>query len=103
MGIDHHSLEIARLRAAATANIDDARLWRWYADLMEDGRIRSIRLGNVWRITIDDACLVEDLSFDEAVRRAVETWSGLAQAPVILRRRKRRARGEETALQPAIA
>ncbi|WP_347554225.1 hypothetical protein [Robbsia sp. KACC 23696] len=99
MGTNHHSLEIARLRAAASANIDDARLWRWYADLMEDGRIRSTRIGTVWRITIDDGCLVEDVSFDCAVRRAVEAWSGIAQAPVTLRRRKRRGRDSELALQ----
>ncbi|MBN3854855.1 hypothetical protein G3N59_15840 [Paraburkholderia sp. Ac-20340] len=88
-----HSLEVARLTAAARANIDDARLWRWYADLMEDERVSCTRTRHGWQITVDGRCTVEDESFDSAVRRAVEAWSDIAQTQVkLLRRRKSAAK-----------
>jgi hypothetical protein len=31
--------QVMRIRASATANAQDAALWRWYSDLMEDQRV----------------------------------------------------------------
>jgi hypothetical protein len=86
-----HSLEVARLSAAARANADDARVWRWYADLMEDDRVRCTRTRHGWQITVDNRCTVEDESFDCAVRRAEQAWSGIAQTQVKLHRRRKSA------------
>ena len=84
-----YSLELVRLAAAARANIDDARVWRWYADLMEDDRVSCMRIRNGWRITVDGRSTVEDESFDCAVRRAAQMWSDIAQVQVKLKRRRK--------------
>ncbi|MBB5464131.1 hypothetical protein HDG32_000224 [Paraburkholderia sp. CI2] len=90
-GSHPHSLEIARPAAAVRANADDARVWRWYADLMEDGRVSCTRTRKGWLITVDGRCTVEDESFDCAVRRAEQTWSDIAQSQVKLLRRSKTA------------
>ncbi|MGF6259762.1 hypothetical protein [Paraburkholderia youngii] len=90
-GSHPHSLEITRLAAAVRANADDARVWRWYADLMEDGRVSCTRTRKGWLITVDGRCTVEDESFDCAVRRAEQTWSDIAQSQVKLLRRGKTA------------
>ena len=63
-------LDIVRLSAEATANRDDASLWRWYADLVEDRRIAFTCKANVWTITLDGTSSVSQRSFDSAVREA---------------------------------
>jgi hypothetical protein len=65
-------LHIVRLSAEATANRDDASLWRWYADLVEDRRISFTCKANVWTIIVDGAWSVSQGSFDSAVREAHE-------------------------------
>ncbi|QGZ64963.1 hypothetical protein [Paraburkholderia acidisoli] len=92
------AIEVARLHAAVRANIDDARVWRWYADLMEDERVSCTRTRGGWQVTVDGRASVEDDSFDGAVRRAAQLWSGLAQAqPKLHRRRKTAANRNATA------
>lgn len=83
-------MDVARLRAAAHANLDDARIWRWYADLMEDERVRSTHTRDGWLITIDDRYTVEDESFDRAVRLAARQWFDIPTLSVALRRRRKR-------------
>ncbi|CAB3802899.1 hypothetical protein LMG28614_05697 [Paraburkholderia ultramafica] len=68
--MDCLDLELMRLRAAVTANSADAGVWRWYADLMEDNRLRCTKTIRGWMIEIDGACAVQDRSFDCAIRRA---------------------------------
>ncbi|MEM5310158.1 hypothetical protein [Paraburkholderia sp. JHI869] len=96
MLIQPHNLELARLAAATRANVDDARVWRWYADLMEDDRVSCARIRNGWRITVDGRAAVEDESFDCAVRRAAQMWSGVAQSQIKLKRRKKTAAKADT-------
>lgn len=84
-----HTLELARLAAASRANVDDARVWRWYADLMEDDRVSCARIRNGWRITVDGRATVEDESFDCAVRQAARMWSVVPQTQVTLKRRRK--------------
>lgn len=84
-------LELARLRAALGANLDDARVWRWFADLMEDQRLRCTRTREHWQITIDDCFTVEDESFDRAVRLAARTSLDLPCIPLTWGRRRKRA------------
>ena len=64
------TLQLVRLRAAANANIQDASLWRWYADLMEDHRISCLRRNESWVVAVAGRELANDRSFDVAVRSA---------------------------------
>ncbi len=41
-------LELIRMRASAKANVEDARLWRWFADLMEDQPVVYLHKGPAW-------------------------------------------------------
>ena len=63
-------LQMARLRAAERANLDDARIWRWYSDLMEDRRVSCCWKNNCWVIGIDGCDVACSLSFDSALRSA---------------------------------
>jgi hypothetical protein len=72
------SLEMARLRAAATAQGQDARIWRWYADHMEDYRLDCRRYQDIWSIRVAGRELARDRSFDAAVRAAYAHSSALA-------------------------
>ncbi|MBN3725722.1 hypothetical protein [Burkholderia sp. Ac-20379] len=83
-------MELARLRAAALANLDDARIWRWYADLMEEERVCCTRTRDGWLITVDERYTVEDESFDRAVRLAARQWFDVPTLSVSLRRRRKR-------------
>ncbi|WP_070106130.1 hypothetical protein [Burkholderia plantarii] len=85
-------LELVRLAAAVRANLDDARVWRWYADLMEEDRIACTRTRDGWRLTIDGHHVVEDASFDAAVRRAADIWCDQPRLSPALGRRSKRAR-----------
>jgi hypothetical protein len=98
MNTSLHELELARLRAAVRANLDDARVWRWYADLMEDGRVRCTRTRSGWQITVDEQCSVEHESFDRAVRLAAHTWLDIPRASVTLIRRRKRSATRGAAL-----
>lgn len=83
-------MELVRLRAAAHANLEDARIWRWYADLMEEDRVRCTHTRAAWLVTIDDRYTVEDESFDRAVRLAARQWFDTPTVSVALRRRRKR-------------
>ncbi|MEN7531626.1 MULTISPECIES: hypothetical protein [unclassified Cupriavidus] len=63
-------LEVIRLRAAASALTQDARLWRWFSDQMEEHRLNCERNRDFWRITVAGRELACDRSFDVAVRAA---------------------------------
>jgi hypothetical protein len=68
--INDTQLEMIRLRATAMANADDAKVWRWYADLMEDRRVVCQRKGTCWTVAVDGRQMANDPSFDSAVRAA---------------------------------
>ncbi len=63
-------LEMVRLRAAVNANVEDAAVWRWFADLMEDNRVACQRRNASWSITVDGQPLSSNTSFDSAIRTA---------------------------------
>jgi hypothetical protein len=65
-----NGLEIVRLRAAASALSQDARLWRWFSDQMEEHRLCCERTRDWWHITVAGRELACDRSFDVAVRTA---------------------------------
>ncbi|MEK6348204.1 MAG: hypothetical protein V4764_12035 [Burkholderia sp.] len=95
-------MELARLRAAALANLEDARIWRWYADLMEEERVCCTHTRGGWRVTVDGQYSVEDESFDRAVRLAARQWFDMPTLSVALRRRRKRSAGPAAAPLPRI-
>ncbi len=56
--------------AAFSVTTDDARLWRWYACLMEDRRVACGRNGATWTVMVDGREFGNGPSFDEAMRSA---------------------------------
>lgn len=67
---EQQHFEVIRLRAASSANIQDATLWRWYSDMMEDNRVTCARKDGVWSIWTDGRLVATDRSDDLAVRKA---------------------------------
>jgi len=64
------SLQLIRMRAAAMANGQDAKLWRWFSDQMEDRQLSCERFCEYWSIRLGGHELACDRSFDVAVRSA---------------------------------
>jgi hypothetical protein len=63
-------LDFVRLAALANEHAQDARLWRWFANMLEDGRLAWLRDRKSWEIYIDGACVTRNASFDVALRFA---------------------------------
>ncbi|WP_257251500.1 hypothetical protein ACJ51O_37375 (plasmid) [Burkholderia pyrrocinia] len=60
----------ARMAAAATVNADDASVWRWFAAMLEDRRIRWRFMFNAWVVHVDRKEVAVESSFYEAIRSA---------------------------------
>ncbi|RQR29555.1 hypothetical protein DIE23_21950 [Burkholderia sp. Bp9143] len=60
----------ARMVAAATANADDASVWRWFAAMLEERRIRWRFMFNAWVVHVDRKEVAIEPSFYEAIRSA---------------------------------
>ncbi|MGF6872774.1 hypothetical protein [Paraburkholderia sp. MM5477-R1] len=71
--------QLARCRAAATANVEDAALWRWFSALLEERRIRWCLSGEGWLVSVDHRHLATSASFDLAMREA-KTQSEMPRA-----------------------
>lgn len=57
-------------RAAPTVAIADPKIWRWYADLMDDRRLVCQHDGIRWMVEIDGRRLADERAFEAAVHRA---------------------------------
>ncbi|MFT4504805.1 hypothetical protein [Caballeronia sp. 15711] len=66
------NFEMRRLTAAASANQEDAYLWRMFSQLYEERRIRWCDSADGWLVSIDHRHLATETSFDQAIRRAIE-------------------------------
>jgi len=71
------NLQLIRMRAVAMANGQDASLWRWFSDQMEDRRLSCERFCESWSIRWGGRELASDRSFDAAVRTAYTRSHGL--------------------------
>ncbi|MBZ5794664.1 hypothetical protein K8353_31555 [Burkholderia contaminans] len=62
--------DMGRIKAgtAAIANADDASIWRWFAPLLEEHRLRWCLAGDQWRVSIDNRHVATDSCFDDAIR-----------------------------------
>ncbi|KDB07269.1 hypothetical protein LIG30_3515 [Burkholderia sp. lig30] len=67
----------ARIDAAATANAEDASVWRWFAALLEDRRIRWRFAFDNWVVHVDRKHVATERSFYEAIRSAKRESEGL--------------------------
>jgi hypothetical protein len=63
------SQEIRR-SAANAANAEDADIWRWFANLVEERRIRWCLANGSWLVSVDHRHVATDENFDEAIRGA---------------------------------
>ncbi|RDK09475.1 hypothetical protein [Cupriavidus lacunae] len=63
-------LKMVQLQAAAHANEQDATLWRWFSDQMEEQTMNCERKKGDWIICVAGRELARDPSFDLAVRAA---------------------------------
>ena len=59
-----------RVEAAATANAEDASIWRWLGALLEERRIRWRYTFNTWVVNVDCAHVATAVTFDDAIRAA---------------------------------
>ncbi|WP_341318122.1 hypothetical protein WN982_23800 [Paraburkholderia sp. IMGN_8] len=74
-----NDMEHVRAAAALAANAEDASIWRWFALLLEERRIRWCCSGDRWLVSVDNRHVATDSSFDKAIRSARETVDGLKQ------------------------
>lgn len=59
-----------RQSAANAANADDADIWRWFAGLIEERRIRWCLADGRWLVSVDHRHVATDQNFDHAIRTA---------------------------------
>ena len=65
-----------RSEAALLADKEDARLWRWFSELYEEGRIRWCRSSQGWLVSVDHRHLATETDFDAAIRVSRERYFG---------------------------
>ncbi|CAB3804682.1 hypothetical protein [Paraburkholderia fynbosensis] len=71
------ALDFERLKACVRANSDDAAVWRWYSDMMEDRRIECLCVNGNWAVKLDGREIAADRSFDRAARLSYATSRAL--------------------------
>jgi hypothetical protein len=59
-----------RQSAAIAANAEDADIWRWFAGLVDERRIRWCLADGSWLVSVDHRHVATDKSFDQAIRVA---------------------------------
>ena len=79
----------ARAAAALAANAEDASIWRWFALLLEERRIRWCCSEDRWLVSVDNRHVATGSSFDKAIRTARGNVEG---TPPTLSRRAVRSR-----------
>lgn len=62
--------EHAREKAALLANSDDAALWRWFSEMLEERRITFRFESNRWLVRIDRQHIASAPDVDSAIRAA---------------------------------
>ena len=63
-----------RSEAALLADKEDARVWRWFSELYEEGRIRWCRSAQGWLVSVDHRHLATEADFDAAIRVSRERY-----------------------------
>jgi hypothetical protein len=76
------SFEMRRMAAAASANQEDAQLWRMFLQLYEDRRIRWCNSPDGWLVSIDHRHVATEANFDQAIRGAISRLQGASSNQV---------------------
>ncbi|WP_245254476.1 hypothetical protein [Paraburkholderia sp. LEh10] len=79
-----------RQSAANAANAEDADIWRWFAGLVEERRIRWCCAEGSWLVSVDHRHVATEKNFDEAIRGAklrTQRWGDETVRGDLLRRR----------------
>jgi len=84
------SMTLTRAAARDIANAEDAALWRWFAALLDERRIRWCESGRGWLVSVDHRHVATSAQFDQAIRIAKENVDagrrrGLDAAPKLNR------------------
>jgi len=76
-------IDMSQVRAAAAlaANAEDAAIWRWFAPLLEERRIRWCCSGDRWLVSVNNRHVATDSSFDKAIRIAKANVDSLTGPP----------------------
>lgn len=69
---EDYTSSMTGVRAAAreSANAEDAALWRWFAALLDERRIRWCHSGRGWLVSVDHRHVATGAQFDQAMRIA---------------------------------
>ncbi|WP_082012194.1 hypothetical protein [Burkholderia sp. A9] len=59
-----------RESAANAVNAEDADIWRWFAGLVEERRIRWCLADGSWLVSVDHRHVATEGNFDHAIRAA---------------------------------
>lgn len=70
--------DVVRLQARASANAEDANVWRWFSLLLQESRIRWVRAHEGWLVSIDHRHVATEATFDQAMRAAKARLDGHA-------------------------
>jgi hypothetical protein len=62
--------KLTREEAAASANAEDAALWRWFSDLYDQGVIRWCKTDSGWLVSVNHRHVATTATFDEGIREA---------------------------------
>ncbi|MFT4066879.1 hypothetical protein [Paraburkholderia sp.] len=66
------SMTLTRAAARDSANAEDAALWRWFAALLDERRIRWCQSDRGWLVSVDHRHVATGTQFDQAIRIAKE-------------------------------
>ncbi|WP_236002061.1 hypothetical protein [Paraburkholderia elongata] len=66
-------MQQVRFEAAAAANAEDASIWRWFSELLEERRIRWRFQFDCWQVSVDRVSVAKEGTFDLAIRQAKAT------------------------------
>ncbi|MFX1767727.1 MULTISPECIES: hypothetical protein [Paraburkholderia] len=82
-------VDIGRLQGVASANAEDASLWRWFSLMVQDSRIRWRLAHGAWLVSVDHRHVATETSFDEAMRAAKARVDGTATSSFKVKLRSR--------------
>jgi|GEM_PF-1972141 len=71
-----NAVDMGRLQGVASANAEDAGLWRWFSLMVQDSRIRWCLAHGAWLVSVDHRHVATETSFDEAIRAAKARLDG---------------------------
>jgi hypothetical protein len=85
-------MQRVRVNAAAAVNAEDASVWRWFSELLEERRIRWRYMFDRWVVNVDRTRVATERTFYDAIRAAKDEVDRRGLGRSSERSRTRRAR-----------